>query len=211
MSPAAWSSLLPRGRPEQGEIRREKLLKASPSTVVWTPPPQCPNKGRASSAIYGGVGDITRQRSGAVLAQLSPFFIVRWWHVRNVMANSLWSRAPPSFPLWPWVSAAAAAAAGAAAAAAAWLLLSLKKKQKKTVRYGSTCPASQLVGKLSGGVWREDVLSWTVGLAFLFKLKGHLLCSAETWSCCWSVWWDWAWPTCRRNCSRLSLTDSHRD
>lgn len=159
----AWSSLLPRGRPEQGEIRREKLLKASPPLlppVVWTPPPQCPNKGRASSAIYGGVDDITSQRSGAVLAQLSPFFIVRSWHVRNVMANSLRSRAPPSFPLWPWVSAAAAAAA-------AWLLLSFEKNP--TVRYGSTCPASQLVGKLSGGVSREDVLSWTVGLVFLVQ------------------------------------------
>lgn len=48
-------------------------------------------------------------------------------------------------------------------------------------------------------------------LFFWFKLKGHLLCSAETWWCCWSVWWDWAWPTRRRNCSRLSLTDSRRD
>ena len=138
MSPAAWSSQ------NRGEIRRKKLLKATPP--LWFGPLLLSVQTRAGPLRPYMEEWMTSPASGA---QLSPFFffIVRWWHVWNVMANSLRSRAPPSLPLWPWVSAAAAAAA------AAWLLLHFKKK-KKPVRYGSTCPASQPVGKLSGVEFR---------------------------------------------------------
>lgn len=53
---------------EQNREKEEEELVESLPPPVSTPPPQCPNKGRASVAIYmyKGVGDITSQRIGAV-------------------------------------------------------------------------------------------------------------------------------------------------
>lgn len=128
---------------------RENKTGRKRRRTVWKPPPppQCPNKGRASLAIYGGVDDITRQSGAVPFSTTFTFFIVHWWHVWNVTANSPRSWAPPSLPLWPpWETQQQ---------------LSLEN----TLSHGSTCPASQLVGKFefdsnfAGSVYLSEAAS----------------------------------------------------
>lgn len=92
--PAAQSSLLPRGRTKQGE-------KASPR---WFEPLLLSVQTRAGPLWPYMEGWMTSPASGAVLfSTTSTFFIVHWWHVWNVMANSPRSLGPSFLPsLTPW-------------------------------------------------------------------------------------------------------------
>lgn len=93
--PAAQSSLLPR---EKGSQKKKKktLLKA------WFEPLLLSVQTRAGPLCPYMEGWMTSPASGALLfSTTSTFFIVHWWHVWNVMANSPRSRAPPALPLRP--------------------------------------------------------------------------------------------------------------
>lgn len=99
----AQSSLLPRGRTKQGERR---------GRACWKPPPRQFQPLLLSVQTRAGPlwpyicikGWVTSPASGSVLfSTTSTFFIVHWWHVRNVMANSPRSLGPSFLPsLTPW-------------------------------------------------------------------------------------------------------------